>query len=461
MLVGVKCMKKHDSIKIAYIGGGSKNWAWNIISDLSFEEDLNGEVFLYDIDFEAAKENEIFGNEIVAKKVRSNFKYKAVNKIEDALDDADFVIISILPGTFKEMESDVHTPEKYGILQSVGDTTGPGGFFRALRTIPYFVEFAKKIKEMCPEAYILNYTNPMAVCVKTLYEVYPNIKVIGCCHEVLNVKKLIVNILKKELGICVNYEDIFVNVLGVNHFTWINKAHYKNIDLMPIIKDFAKKHIENGYEDKGRWNDGYFNSANKVKFDLLLKYEVLAAAGDRHLAEFLMEDYLSSKEIAERYMFTLTPVSWRIQNHNDLLEKRKKIISGQMNYEVNSSGEEGVRIIKALLGIKDYITNINNVNKGQMEGVEHGAIVETNAYITKGEVYPLYSGKLKEDVLNLIKPHAEIQKLIVEAAIKKDKNFAFEVFLKEKSIQKLTIENARKLFNEMFEKTNNYLIGWV
>lgn len=454
-------MKKHDGIKIAYIGGGSKNWAWSIMSDLSFEEDLYGEVFLYDIDFEAAKENELFGNEIIAKNVRSNFKYRAVNRIEDALYDAEFVIISILPGTFKDMEIDVHTPEKYGIFQSVGDTTGPGGFFRALRTIPYYVEFANKIRELCPKAFILNYTNPMAVCVKTLYEIFPNINAIGCCHEVLNVKKLITNIQKEELGICVNYDDIFVNVLGINHFTWINKVHYKNIDLMPIIKNFAKKHINNGYEDKGRWNDGYFNSANKVKFDLLLKYDVLAAAGDRHLAEFLMDDYLNSKETAERYMFTLTPVSWRIQNHSDLLKKRKKIISGQMNYEVKNSGEEGIKIIKALLGMQNYITNVNTINKGQMEGVEQGAIVETNAYITKGGVYPLYSGKLKDDVLNLIKPHAEIQKLIVEAAIKKDKNFAFEVFMKEKSIQKLTLENAKKLFNEMFERTNKYFLGWI
>lgn len=455
-----KSIVRAKYIKIAYIGGGSKNWAWNIMSDLSFEKELKGKVYLYDIDFDAAKENELFGNNIISKKGNSNFEYIAVERIEEALEGADFVIISILPGTFNEMEVDVHAPERFGIYQSVGDTTGPGGFFRALRTIPLYVEFANKIKEYCPNAFVINYTNPMAVCVKTLYEVFPEIKAIGCCHEVLHVKKLITQALKEEMAVDASYEDIFVNVSGVNHFTWIDKAHYRDIDLMPVIKRFAEKHFKEGYEDRGRWDDGYFNSANRVKFDLFLKYDVLAAAGDRHLAEFLMDDYLYSKETAKKYKFTLTPVSWRVENQKDLLEKRKKIISGEIEYEIKNSGEEGIKIIKALLGLSDFMTNINTINRGQMEGIEHGSVVETNAYITRDGIYPLYSGRLKDDALNLIKPFAENQKYIVEAATKKDKKLAFNAFLKEKSLEKLSINDAGELFDEMFEKTSDYLKGW-
>ena len=110
-----------ENLKFAYIGGGSRNWAWGLMSDLAVAKDICGTIYLYDIDFEAAKHNEQIGNGIE----ESDWKYVAVKTIDEALDGADFVIISILPGTFDDMESDVHLPEQYGIYQSVGDTTGP------------------------------------------------------------------------------------------------------------------------------------------------------------------------------------------------------------------------------------------------------------------------------------------------------------------------------------------------
>ena len=131
-----------DIIKIAYIGGGSRGWAWTLMNDLTKAEDMSGSVYLYDIDFEAAKNNEVIGN-----KIGSGWKYVATKTIGEALTGADFVIVSILPGTFDEMEYDVHSPEKYGVYQSVGDTTGPGGMFRAMRTVPMIREIARAVKE--------------------------------------------------------------------------------------------------------------------------------------------------------------------------------------------------------------------------------------------------------------------------------------------------------------------------
>ena len=132
---------KAEEIKIAYIGGGSRGWAWGLMSDLASCDDISGQVALYDIDFQAAKDNEIIGNKFrTADGAKSDWQYEAIETLPDALSGADFVVISILPGTFDEMESDVHTPEKYGIYQSVGDTSGPGGILRAMRTVPMFEE---------------------------------------------------------------------------------------------------------------------------------------------------------------------------------------------------------------------------------------------------------------------------------------------------------------------------------
>ena len=165
---------KAENIKIAYIGGGSRGWAWGLMSDLAACSDISGEVYLYDIDFQAAYSNEVIGNMFnECENAKSSWSYHAVKNIGEALNGANFVILSILPGTFDEMESDVHTPEKYGIYQPVGDTTGPGGIIRAMRTVPMYEYFAENIKKFCPSAWVINYTNPMTLCVKTLYRVFP------------------------------------------------------------------------------------------------------------------------------------------------------------------------------------------------------------------------------------------------------------------------------------------------
>jgi len=151
-------------IKIAYIGGGSKMWARIFMNDLALAEGIFGEIDLYDIDLEAARRNQKIGERINENPAcMSKWDYVVQEKIEDALHGADFVIISILPGTFEEMISDVHAPEAYGIYQSVGDTKGPGGVLRAMRTVPIFEGFASKIKECCPEAWVINFTNPMSI----------------------------------------------------------------------------------------------------------------------------------------------------------------------------------------------------------------------------------------------------------------------------------------------------------
>ena len=143
-----------EDIKIAYIGGGSRGWAWKLMSDLAVACDISGRVDLYDIDFEAAKHNEIIGNKFCRlKEATSKWTYRATETIGEALTGANFVVISILPATFDEMESDVHAPEKYGIYQPVGDTTGPGGIIRALRTVPMIEVIARAVEEFCPNAW--------------------------------------------------------------------------------------------------------------------------------------------------------------------------------------------------------------------------------------------------------------------------------------------------------------------
>ena len=242
---------KVKDLQIAYIGGGSRGWAWTFMTDLAMDEELSGTIRLYDIDAEAAKHNEIIGNRLSAREdVVGKWNYTVSDSLQSALTGADFIVISILPGTFDEMAVDVHMPDRLGIYQSVGDTAGPGGAMRALRTIPMYVEIAQAIRAYAPKAWVINYTNPMSLCVKTLYYVFPEIKAFGSCHEVFGTQKVLKGILEETMGLKdVKREDIQVNVLGINHFTWFDYASYKGIDLFPIYRKYTEEHKEDGYKE--------------------------------------------------------------------------------------------------------------------------------------------------------------------------------------------------------------------
>uniref|UniRef100_A0A7C5V1F0 Alpha-glucosidase/alpha-galactosidase n=1 Tax=Caldicellulosiruptor owensensis TaxID=55205 RepID=A0A7C5V1F0_9FIRM len=453
--------EQQKQINIAYIGGGSRGWAWRLMTDLALEKDLSGTVRLYDIDFEAAKINEVIGNKLSSKpEILGKWKYVAVESLDEALYGADFVIISILPGTFEEMYSDVHAPEKYGIYQSVGDTTGPGGLIRGLRTVPMYVEFAEAIKRNCPDAWVINYTNPMAICLKALYEVFPKIKAFGCCHEVFGTQKLLTEVVKEFLGEEreISRREIKVNVLGINHFTWFDKASYKTHDLFPLYKEFVHKYYEEGFEKtKGLWEKDYFASANRVKFDLFKRFGLIAAAGDRHLAEFVPYIYLRDKETVYKWKFNLTPVEWRIKHREELIKLSKEYASDQKEIPLNPSGEEGVMQMKAILGLDTLVTNVNLPNMGQIPNLPIGAIVETNAVFTHDDVRPVYAGKLPSDLASIMTRHISNQELVVKAALEKNLHLAKRAFLNDPAVERLPQSKAEQLFDEMINNTKKYL----
>lgn len=150
---------------------------------------------------------------------------------------------------------------------------------RALRTIPIFKGFAEAIRDYCPEAIVINYTNPMTLCVQTLYEVFPEIKAFGCCHEVFGTQKILRDIYQLMTGDTgVERDEVIVNVQGINHFTWFDKASCRGVDLFPIYRRFIEENFEEGYNDPDRnWMNGTFNCAHRVKMDLFLRYGAIAA----------------------------------------------------------------------------------------------------------------------------------------------------------------------------------------
>ncbi|MFT4401885.1 alpha-galacturonidase LplD [Bacillus sp. SW14] len=435
-----------DHIKIAYIGGGSQGWARSLMSDLSIDERMSGTVALYDLDFEAAQKNEMIGNH----SGDGRWRYEAVSTLKKALSGADIVIISILPGSLNAMEIDVHLPERCGIDQSVGDTVGPGGIIRGLRAVPMFAEIARAIRDYAPESWVINYTNPMSVCTRVLYKVFPGIKAIGCCHEVFGTQKLLAEMVKERLGVEVlRREDIRVNVLGINHFTWITEASYRHIDLLPVFHEFSAHYGESGYELEGEsWRDSVFRSAHRVAFDLFDTYGAIPAAGDRHLAEFLPGPYLKQPE---SWKFHLTPVSFRKQDREEKRKETERLIEQKRGAAGKASGEEGVNIVAALLGLGELVTNVNAPNQGQVSNLPLQAIVETNALITRNSVQPIFSGALPKGVEMIATRHVSNQEAVAEAGLTRNRALAFQAFLNDPLVT-IDCSDAEQLFDDMLAK---------
>jgi galacturan 1,4-alpha-galacturonidase len=439
-------------LKIAYLGGGSRLWARVLMRDLANCSDLGGEIRLFDIDFPSAQLNERLGNWLQEQPgVVSIWRYQAVETIEQALRGVNLVILSIQPGSFEQMEREIEISARYGLFFPVGDTTGVPGLMRGLRSTITYSGFAQAIAAHCPKAWVINYSNPMTICTRTLTRVAPDLKVFGCCHEVFGTQHILAGLAKDALGLesLPSRDEIRVNVMGINHFTWIDRAFYRENDLLALLREHIQKpgvlHWYTREEVEAQKN--WFFDARQIKFSFFQRFGILPAAGDRHLSEFV-PGFTRSPEELFRWGVIRTPVSWRIENWNVAHQLAVDYLEGRRKFEVQASGEEAVRQIKALVGLGDLITNVNSANVGQAPDLPLKAVVETNAYFSRDKVEPLVAGSMPAGVRALVLPHILSQEMIVEAALTADKDLAFEAIFSNPTTN-LTIDRAWEMFNEI------------
>ena len=195
--------------------------------------------------------------------------------------------------------------------------------------------------------------------------------------------------------------------------------------------------------------------------DLFLRYGAIAAAGDRHLAEFCPGKwYLGGPEdVCNKWGFGLTPVSFRKQDLEHRNARRSRLLSGEEKFELKNTGEEGVLQIKAVLGLGDLVTNVNMPNVGQIPNLPLGAVVETNSYFTAGKVSPITAGKIPTNLMPLIFPIVSNQECIVEAALSRNLDLAFCTFIRD-PLMTASLNDAEILFDKMIDNTSKYLTSY-
>jgi alpha-galactosidase/6-phospho-beta-glucosidase family protein len=445
------------NLKIGYIGGGSQGWAHTLINDLAQCADLAGSVALYDVNYEPAARNAELGNQVMEHEEGvGEWTFEAYRDMGEALSRADFVVCSTQDPPEETFVHDIDVPKEYEIYQTVADTVGPGGTMRALRAIPQYRDIAATVRERCPDAWVLNYTNPMTVCTRTLYEEYPDINAIGLCHEVHSSQRLLADIAEKHLNReNVAREEIDVTVKGINHFTWIDEAYWRDHDLFQYLDtELEERKPIPGYEPGELDGESYWINNFQIAFDLYDRFGVLGAAGDRHLAEFVPW-YLAIDEPQEieRWGIRLTPSSARAGSEGP--NKTEQYLSDEP-FEFTESGEEAVEIMRALVGDQPFKTHLNFPNHGQVAGLPEGAVVETNALLTGKGVTPLCAGTLPREVESMLMTHVNNQETLIEAGFAGDLDLAFQAFLNEPLVT-LQRDAAQELFTDLIETERDYL----
>ncbi|MCR5606887.1 MAG: alpha-galactosidase, partial [Treponema sp.] len=307
---------------------------------------------------------------------------------------------------------------------------------------------ARLIERYCPDAWVINYTNPMTLCTAALYKAFPKIKAFGCCHEVFHLEDYIAGLVEKWFNVPKpGRKEINVNITGVNHFTWFTKASWNGIDLMPKLKELANNPAT--YTDKTELalqrikEKKWFDCDQIVSLELLKTFGALAAAGDRHLAEFIPW-ILTSEENIHRYGIMRTPYEWRLEEAKN---KRAKQFKDE-DLIAKPTGEEGVDIMSALMGDSQLITNMNIPNIGQISYLPIGHIVETNAVVSNNSIRPITAEEPPEAVKALVSHIAKEQEIALEAIWNKDDDLLFQAFMMDPLVN-LSFDKAHELFDKM------------
>lgn len=450
---------QEKNINIAYIGGGSMNFGWKFIGELCQEENLSGVVRLYDLDKKLSLANEVIGNNTKnLPECKTKMIFLAVDTLEEALRDADFVVISITVGEMQEISSDAHLPEMYGIYQSCGDNSGPGGIMRTLRTLPEYIKIANSIKELCPNAWVISLSNPMSACINVLHKAFPEIKALGCSNDIFSVEELIAEMVSKYYNVPdVSIRDIKTNVLGINTFCWISEAMYNGNNLFELYADYARKYADNGYENKKiDVKSNPFASAHRVQFDMFLRYGLIAASSDRRMVENCPPWYISSSKVASSWKYGVITPSYLKKRKLERIEKCRKLVSGDEYLRIGWSGTDCIAQIKAILGLGNLITNAVCINKGQITNLPEGAVVETNALFSNNSVKPVLAGEIPPDVKVLMQRQISNTNLLVESVMMRDLDSAFNVFLND-PLMTLSIDKATELYRQMLSVNKSYM----
>ena len=435
-------------IKITFMGAGSTVFARNVLGDCMCTPALRDSVIaLYDIDEERLEDSYIIlsaMNKNVNEGRAKIEKYCGVENRKDALRDATFVVNAIQVGLYDPCTIiDFEVPKKYGLRQTIADTLGIGGIMRGLRTIPVLKDFADDMEEVCPDAWFLNYTNPMAILTGYMQR-YTKIKTIGLCHSVQSCTKDLLN----HLGMEDKLEGRKELIAGINHMGWLLEVEDKDgNDLYPEIRRRAAE--KNATEKHG----------DMVRFEYIKNFGYYCTESSEHNAEYNCF-YIKSKypELIERYNIPLDEYPRRCVNQiaGWKAEKERILDNGQITHE--RSGEYASYIMESIVTGNPYKIGGNVLNTGLIDNLPADACVEVPCLIDGKGIHPCHVGKLPVQLAAMNMTNINAQLLTIQAAVtKKREDIYMAAMLEPHTAAELSIDDIKAMVDELIEAHGEYM----
>ena len=431
-------------MKITFMGAGSTIFARNVLGDCMCVDSLrDAEMALYDIDGERLRESEAMLQAINTNinAGRAKIKcYLGVENRKDALRGARFVVNAIQVGGYEPCTvTDFEIPKKYGLRQTIADTLGIGGIFRALRTIPVLEDFARDMEEVCPDAWFLNYTNPMAMLTGFMLR-YTGIKTVGLCHSV----QCCCDNLLGSVGM--TYDDkVQWKIAGINHMAWLLEISRDGVDLYPEIK---RRDLEKGLPD---WD--------AVRHEIMRTFGYYVTESSEHNAEY-MPYWIKSRypELIERYHIPLDEYPRRCVNQIEEWKKTRAGLTENPHLEHTRTHEYGSYIMEAMVENKPYKIGGNVINTGLITNLPAKACVEVPCLVDASGVAPVVIGDLPEQCAALNRSNIGPQLMTIEAAVTKKKEAVYQAaMLDPHTAAELSLDDIRSLCDDLFEAHKDWL----
>ena len=429
-------------MKITFMGAGSTVFSKNVLGDTMLCDAFHDvEIALYDIDEKRLDESYLLiskMNESINEGRATIKKYLGVDERKDALRKADFVVNAIQVGLYDPCTIiDFEIPKKYGLRQTIGDTLGIGGIFRALRTIHVLKDFARDIEEVCPNAWLLNYTNPMAM-LSGYMQRYTKVKTVGLCHSV----QVCSEGLLKGLDMSDKLEGRHEKIAGINHMAWLLEIKDRDgNDLYPEIKKRAKE--KNAKEKHG----------DMVRYDYIDKLGYYCTESSEHNAEY-NPFYIkpNRNDLIEKFNIPLDEYPRRCINQIEGWQKQYEELMSGGKIEHTRSKEYASHIMEAIYTNKPYKIGGNVINNGVITNLPYDACVEVPCLVDGEGIHPTFVGALPLQLAAMNSSNIYAQMLTIEAAHTMDKQKIYQAAMMDPHTgAELSTDEIKALCDELFE----------
>ncbi|MCY4447164.1 MAG: alpha-glucosidase/alpha-galactosidase [Rhodobacteraceae bacterium] len=443
--------------KITFIGAGSTIFLKNIMGDILMREELqNAHISLMDIDKNRLEEAHQITNKIITTLKIPATVSKHLSQ-EESLSGSDFVIVAFQIGGYKPCTvNDFAIPKQYGLEQTIGDTLGIGGIMRGLRTVPYLLKLCEDMTQLCPDAIMLQYVNPMAINCWALEKLYPKIKVVGLCHSV----PYTVNELAEDLNL--DSHQIQFTCAGINHMAFFLKLEQilDNGKTKNLYPELLHKYQQGIIPKSNRHNP---RCPNIIRYDIMQKLGYFVTESSEHFAEYVPW-YIKKDRPDLIAKFKIPIDEYLVRCEEQITQWQEQSIELEANnpLELSPSHEYASDIIHSVWTGKPSVIYGNVPNYGLISNLPHQCVVEVPCLVDKNGIQPIRMGAIPIQLAALMRTNINVQELTVESLVKRNRQYIYQAAIMDPHTSSiLDLDQIWNMVDDLLTAHQDWLPQWT